>query len=29
MPFMLRIRWDIKEGREADFRQDHVSMLVV
>ena len=29
MPFMLKIRWDVKAGREADFRDNQAALCKV
>ena len=29
MPFMLKIQWDIKLGREADFRANQTALCKV
>lgn len=29
MPFMLKIRWDIKDGQEADFRSNQETLCAV
>jgi hypothetical protein len=29
MPFMLKIQWDIKAGREADFRANQAALCKV
>jgi quinol monooxygenase YgiN len=29
MPFMLKIRWDIKDGSEADFKENQVLLCAV